>query len=76
MAHPKSRISKAKRNQRRANFKATAPTLASCSLTGEMHKFHHAYWRKVSDDTQTDEQDDDATFSKELIYRGQVVMRK
>lgn len=44
MAHPKRKISKTRRDKRRTHYKATGPTLAKDSTTGEMHLFHRAHW--------------------------------
>jgi len=44
MAHPKRKISKTRRDKRRTHYKATGPTLATDSTTGEMHLFHRAHW--------------------------------
>ena len=35
MAHPKRKISKQRRAQRRTHYKAEAPTVSVCSKTGE-----------------------------------------
>ncbi len=43
MAHPKSRISKMRKRKRRTHYKAEAPTLSTCSTTGEVHRRHVAY---------------------------------
>ncbi|MEN9443871.1 MAG: hypothetical protein RIS47_761 [Bacteroidota bacterium] len=40
MAHPKSRISKSRRDKRRTHDKAVAPTLAVCSNCGSTHELH------------------------------------
>jgi large subunit ribosomal protein L32 len=40
MAHPKSKISKQRRNKRRTHYKATAPTLSACSNCGATTLFH------------------------------------
>ena len=40
MAHPKRKISKQRRDKRRTHYKATAPTLATCSNCGATHKYH------------------------------------
>ncbi|MDR3188816.1 MAG: 50S ribosomal protein L32 [Prevotellaceae bacterium] len=40
MAHPKSKISKQRRNKRRTHYKATAPTLSTCSNCGATTLFH------------------------------------
>ncbi|MDR0567155.1 MAG: 50S ribosomal protein L32 [Prevotellaceae bacterium] len=40
MAHPKSKISKQRRNKRRTHYKATAPTLSTCSSCGATTLFH------------------------------------
>lgn len=42
MAVPKSRISKARRNSRRANWKLSAPNLVECSKCGELMMSHRA----------------------------------
>jgi large subunit ribosomal protein L32 len=46
MAHPKSRISKQRRNKRRTHYKATPKTLAICPTTGEPHIYHRAHWHE------------------------------
>ncbi|MGB1247263.1 MAG: 50S ribosomal protein L32 [Chitinophagales bacterium] len=43
MAHPKRKISKQRRDKRRTHYKATAPTISICSVTGEAHLRHRAY---------------------------------
>ncbi len=43
MAHPKSRISKQRRNKRRTHQKAAVPQIATCQTTGEKHIFHRSY---------------------------------
>lgn len=40
MAHPKSRVSKQRRNKRRTHYKAELPTLASCSNCGATIQYH------------------------------------
>lgn len=40
MAHPKSRISKQRRNKRRTHYKAEAPTLSTCSNCGTAVEYH------------------------------------
>lgn len=40
MAHPKHRISKQRRDKRRTHYKATLPTLASCSNCGASILYH------------------------------------
>lgn len=42
MAVPKRRTSKSKRNKRRANWKLTAPNLATCTKCAEYVMPHHA----------------------------------
>ena len=42
MAVPKGKISKARRNKRRANWKLSAPNLVECSKCGELMMSHHA----------------------------------
>jgi large subunit ribosomal protein L32 len=44
MAHPKRKISKQRRDKRRTHYKATAPTLATCQTTGEVHQYHRGYF--------------------------------
>ncbi len=44
MAHPKRKISKQRRDKRRTHYKATAPTLATCQTTGEVHRYHRGYF--------------------------------
>ncbi len=44
MAHPKRKISKTRRDKRRTHYKATAPTLAKCPTTGEVHLYHRTYY--------------------------------
>jgi large subunit ribosomal protein L32 len=43
MAHPKSRISKQRKRQRRTHYKIDAPNVVVCKNTGEAHLRHHAY---------------------------------
>ena len=43
MAHPKSRISKSRKNKRRTHHKAAMPQLAICKTTGEAHMMHRDY---------------------------------
>ncbi len=42
MAVPKRKVSKAKRNSRRANWKLTAPNLSACPKCGELVMSHRA----------------------------------
>ncbi len=46
MAHPKRKQSKTRRDKRRTHYKAVAPTVAVCSVTGEAHLYHRAYWHE------------------------------
>lgn len=46
MAHPKRKISKTRRDKRRTHYKAVAPTVALCAVTGEAHLYHRAYWHE------------------------------
>jgi large subunit ribosomal protein L32 len=48
MAHPKSRVSKQRKNKRRTHHKAAMPTIAICKTTGESHMMHRAYWHEGS----------------------------
>ena len=41
MAHPKRKISKARRNKRRSHHAIADITLAKCSKCGELYKYHH-----------------------------------
>lgn len=40
MAHPKSKISKQRRNKRRTHYKAELPTLSTCSNCGATVEYH------------------------------------
>ena len=40
MAHPKSRVSKSRRDKRRTHDKAVASTLSACQNCGTVHKYH------------------------------------
>jgi large subunit ribosomal protein L32 len=40
MAHPKSKISKQRRNKRRTHYKAELPTLGTCSNCGSAIQYH------------------------------------
>ena len=42
MAVPKRKSSAARRDKRRANWKLTAPNLATCTKCGELMMPHHA----------------------------------
>jgi len=42
MAHPKRKISKARRDKRRAHHSISEITLAKCSNCGAFHKYHNA----------------------------------
>lgn len=44
MPNPKRKHSKTRRDKRRTHYKATAPTIAICTVTGQPHLFHRAYW--------------------------------
>ncbi|MEY5049657.1 MAG: ribosomal protein [Bacteroidota bacterium] len=44
MAHPKSRISRTRRDKRRTHYKAEAKNYAVCPTTGEAHLPHRAHW--------------------------------
>ena len=43
MAHTKRKISKTRRDKRRTHYKASAPTLSTCTTTGTVHLRHRAY---------------------------------
>lgn len=40
MAHPKSKISKTRRDKRRTHYKATEPSLTTCSNCGSARLMH------------------------------------
>ena len=40
MAHPKSKISKQRRDKRRTHYQATLPTLSTCSNCGTAVEYH------------------------------------
>ena len=42
MAHPKRKLSRSRRDKRRTHYKAEAPTLTTCSETGEKKYNHRA----------------------------------
>lgn len=44
MAHPKRKISKTRRDKRRTHYKAKDQVIARCSVTGETHLYHRAYY--------------------------------
>ena len=44
MAHPKHKISKARRDKRRTHYKAKKPTISYDPTTGEAHLRHRAHW--------------------------------
>ena len=46
MAHPKSRISKQRRNKRRTHHGAAIPQIGTCSTTGQNHIYHRAHWHE------------------------------
>jgi large subunit ribosomal protein L32 len=46
MAHPERRQSTTRRDKRRTHYKAEVPTIAICSITGEAHLYHRAYWHE------------------------------
>lgn len=43
MAHPKSRISKQRKNKRRTHHSVDIPQVATCKETGEVHLYHRTY---------------------------------
>ena len=59
MANPRTRTSKRRKRARRTHYKATAPNIAKCSVTGEAHLLHHAYY------------DDEGN----MRYRGRVLVK-
>lgn len=44
MPNPKKKLSTTRRDKRRTHYKAVAPTLTTCSTTGETHLRHRAYY--------------------------------
>lgn len=44
MAHPKHRTSKQRKRKRRTHKKAPVPQISTCSVTGEKHLYHRAYY--------------------------------
>jgi large subunit ribosomal protein L32 len=44
MAHPKSKTSKQRKRKRRTHKKAALPQVSTCSVTGEKHLYHRAYY--------------------------------
>lgn len=44
MANPRTRTSKRRKRARRTHYKATAPNVATCAVTGEAHMLHRAYY--------------------------------
>ncbi len=46
MAHPKRKISKTRRDKRRTHYKIKPEALSTCSVTGEDHRPHRAYWHQ------------------------------
>lgn len=46
MPHPKRKKSKSKRDKRRTHHKAILPQLSICSLTNQIHLYHHAFWHE------------------------------
>ena len=44
MPNPKRRLSRARKNSRRATYKASVPTVGVDQTTGEAHLWHRAHW--------------------------------
>ncbi|MFO0436523.1 MAG: 50S ribosomal protein L32 [Sphingobacteriaceae bacterium] len=44
MPNPKRKLSRSRRDSRRATYKAPSMTIAKDSVTGEAHLMHRAYW--------------------------------
>ena len=44
MAHPKSKISRQRRDKRRTHYKATEKAYGTCQATGVPHLLHRAHW--------------------------------
>lgn len=46
MAHPKSKVSRSRRNKRRTHYKASVAPMGTCRATGMPHRLHHAHWHE------------------------------
>lgn len=46
MAHPKSKISKSRRDKRRTHHKCDDKAIVTCQNTGEAHLMHRAYYHE------------------------------
>jgi large subunit ribosomal protein L32 len=46
MAHPKRKTSKTRIYKRITHNKATVAQIATCTITGEAHLYHRAYWHE------------------------------
>jgi large subunit ribosomal protein L32 len=44
MPNPKWRHSKRRKRARRTHYKAEAPQISTCKITGEKHLYHRAYF--------------------------------
>ena len=44
MPNPKRKLSRSRRDSRRANYKAPLSTLSKDPVTGEAHLMHRAHW--------------------------------
>ena len=47
MPNPKRKLSRSRRDSRRATYKAPHMTIAKDTTTGEAHLFHRAHWFEV-----------------------------
>ena len=46
MAHPKRKISKTRRDERRTHVKASNPQVSTDKVSGEPHLYHRAHWHE------------------------------
>lgn len=46
MPNPKRRHSKTRTRKRRTHDKLEMPVLATCTATGQMHRYHRAHWHE------------------------------
>ncbi len=44
MPNPKKKLSRSRRDSRRATYKAPTNTIAKDTTTGEAHLYHRAHW--------------------------------
>lgn len=46
MPNPRTRLSKARKRSRRTHDKVELPQLKTCQTTGEVHRYHNAYFQE------------------------------